>query len=61
MRAALAFSRDGGRERVVLDTDRERLNPDYRLSLSFDFQECEAYGPVDYRCPAFMEIRLANT
>jgi carbonic anhydrase len=57
MNAALHFSREHERLRVVLDTDRERLNGAYRLYLSLGFQECAPYGPVDYACPTYMELR----
>ena len=56
---ALAFVRDRGYRRVVLDTEKERLRPAYELYRSFGFEECAAYGEVDYRFPTFMELRLA--
>lgn len=56
--AAVEFARDGGCERVVLDTAKKHLPAAYRLYLSFGFTECEPYMAVDYRCPTFMELRL---
>jgi putative acetyltransferase len=56
--AALQFSREHERLRVVLDTDRERLNAAYRLYVSLGFHECAPYGPVDYACPTYMELRI---
>ncbi|MDB5094100.1 MAG: ysnE [Candidatus Eremiobacteraeota bacterium] len=56
--AALQFSREHERLRVVLDTDRERLNGAYRLYVSLGFEECAPYGPVDYAHPTFMELRI---
>ncbi len=55
---ALAFSRGHGYRRVVLDTEKRRLRPAYELYRSFGFEECAAYGEVDYRCPTFMELKL---
>ena len=56
---ALAFLRDRGYRRVVLDTEKERLRPAYELYRSFGFEECAPYGEVDYRFPTFMELQLA--
>jgi putative acetyltransferase len=56
--AALQFSREHERLRVVLDTDRERLNAAYKLYVSMGFQECAPYGPVDYARPTYMELRI---
>ena len=56
--AAIAFSRERGRARIVLDTERTRLRAAYELYLSLGFTECQAYGPVDYATPTFMELRL---
>jgi len=56
--AALQRSREHQRLRVVLDTDRERLNAAYKLYVSLGFQECMPYGPVDYARPTYMELRI---
>ena len=54
---ALAFLRDRGYRRVVLDTEKERLRPAYELYRSLGFEECAPYGEVDYRFPTFMELQ----
>jgi GNAT superfamily N-acetyltransferase len=56
--AALAFLRDRGYARVVLDTDKARLPAAYNLYLSIGFTECEPYGPVDYASPTYMDLDL---
>ena len=56
--AALAFARDGGFERAVLDTDKARLAAAYALYESLGFTECAPYGPVDYASPTYMELCL---
>jgi putative acetyltransferase len=56
--ALIAFARDHGYRRVVLDTDRERLNAAYRLYESLGFSDCEPYAAVDYANPTYMELRL---
>lgn len=58
--AAIEFARSQRYERVVLDTDRDRLRAAYELYRSLGFTICEPYGPVDYRCPTFMELRLSR-
>jgi GNAT superfamily N-acetyltransferase len=55
---ATSFSRNQHHDRIVLDTDRERLPAAYRLYLSLGFEKCEPYGPVDYASPTYMELRL---
>jgi GNAT superfamily N-acetyltransferase len=56
--AALDFMRTCGYKRVVLDTAKEQLQAAYQLYLSLGFRDCEAWGPVDYQCPTFMELYL---
>ncbi len=56
--ALIAFARERGYRRVVLDTDRERLNAAYRLYESLGFSDCEPYAAVDYANPTYMELRL---
>ena len=56
--AAIGYARERGCERIVLDTEAERLRAAYELYRSVGFRECEAYGAVDYRCPTFMELQL---
>jgi GNAT superfamily N-acetyltransferase len=58
MNDLLAVARERGYRRVVLDTDREQLEPAYRLYLALGFKECAPYGAVDYGCPTFMELTL---
>jgi GNAT superfamily N-acetyltransferase len=58
--AALAFLRDRGYARVVLDTDKARLSAAYNLYLSLGFTECEPYGPVDYPSPTYMDLDLRD-
>jgi len=55
---ALAFLREQRFGRVVLDTEKRRLQRAYDLYRSFGFEECAPYAPVDYQCPTFMELRL---
>lgn len=59
METAIAFARERGHTRVVLDTERGRLREAYRLYLSLGFVQCEAYAPAEYANPTFMELRLA--
>ena len=56
--AAIDFARQKQCERVVLDTEAQRLNAAYELYRSLGFKECEPYGPVDYANPTYMELRL---
>ncbi|MBV8490650.1 MAG: GNAT family N-acetyltransferase [Candidatus Eremiobacteraeota bacterium] len=58
MEAALAWCRDAGFERIVLDTQRDDLVEAYALYESLGFRECAAYGPVDYANPTYMELSL---
>lgn len=55
---AIAFARERGCERIVLDTQAERLSAAAALYRSMGFTECAAYGPVDYERPTFMELPL---
>lgn len=54
------FARDAGYERVVLDTDKDRLAAAHRLYVSLGFAECTPYETVDYGCPTFMQLRLVS-
>jgi ribosomal protein S18 acetylase RimI-like enzyme len=56
--SALNFLKERRYARVVLDTDKTLLTAAYRLYRSLGFEECEAYGPVDYENPTFMELHL---
>jgi GNAT superfamily N-acetyltransferase len=58
--SAIEFARDAGCERVVLDTAKEHLPVAYRLYLSLGFRESAPYTTVNYRCPTFMELKLAE-
>ncbi len=55
---ALEFLETEGYNRVVLDTDKERLPAAYRLYGSLGFTECGPYARVSYPCPTFMERRI---
>ncbi len=55
--AALDFCRERGYQRVVLDTEKERLSAAYSLYASLGFKDCAPYGPVTYQNPTFMELR----
>jgi GNAT superfamily N-acetyltransferase len=57
--AFLQTSRDRGFTRIVLDTERRRLEAAYRLYASLGFEECEPYGPVDYESPTFMQLHIS--
>ena len=56
--AVLSFARDNKYERVVLDTDADRLRDAVRLYLATGFTPCEPYATVDYRHPTYMECRV---
>jgi GNAT superfamily N-acetyltransferase len=56
--AAITFARESGCERIVLDTEAERLSAAAALYRSLGFKECEPYASVDYERPTFMELRL---
>jgi GNAT superfamily N-acetyltransferase len=58
--AAIAFAREQGRRRIVLDTNKEQLMPAYRLYRSLGFEECEPFATVTYEFPTFMELRLGS-
>jgi GNAT superfamily N-acetyltransferase len=58
LQAAIAFAREAGDERIVLDTHKGQLEAAYRLYRSLGFQECEAYGEVSYQSPTFMQLEL---
>ena len=50
-----------GYSRLVLDTEREALQPAYSLYRSLGFTECEAFADVDYPSPTYMELRLRRS
>jgi GNAT superfamily N-acetyltransferase len=56
--AAIAFACEQGHRRMVLDTNKEQLEPAYALYRSLGFRECEAFATVTYESPTFMELRL---
>jgi GNAT superfamily N-acetyltransferase len=58
--AAVRFLEESGFRRVVLDTDKQRLNAAYQLYRSMGFHECAPYGAVSYECPTFMERLLSR-
>lgn len=53
---ALAFARQRGYSRIVLDTNKDALEPAYRLYRTLGFVECEPFMTVTYACPTFMEL-----
>jgi len=58
MEAAIAYARERSFARIVLDTERDRLAQAYALYRSLGFVHCEAYAPVDYESPTYMELEL---
>lgn len=56
--AAIAHARESGCRRIVLDTNRQQLEPAYRLYQSLGFVDCEPFAEVTYECPTFMELLL---
>ncbi len=56
--AALQFARDRKHERVVLDTEAERLRPAYSLYRSLGFTPCAPYADAGYANPTFLELAL---
>ena len=56
--ASIEFARNMQFARIVLDTDRERLNRAYRLYVALGFKECAPFSGADYACPTYMELRL---
>jgi len=56
--AAVEHARERGCERVVLDTEAERLRAAYELYRSLGFVVCEPYAPVAYAAPTYMELKL---
>jgi len=58
--AFIEAARERGCMSILLDTDREQLAPAYALYRSYGFEECEAYGTVDYATPTFMRLAIAS-
>ncbi|MGZ3539861.1 MAG: GNAT family N-acetyltransferase [Vulcanimicrobiaceae bacterium] len=56
--STIDFARSMQYRRIVLDTDRDRLESAYRLYLSFGFKECAPFAGADYACPTYMELDL---
>lgn len=56
--ATIEHARSAEYRRMVLDTNKERLMPAYRLYRSLGFQECQPFATVTYECPTFMELLL---
>jgi GNAT superfamily N-acetyltransferase len=56
--ATIEYARERRLARIVLDTNKEQLEPAYRLYRSLGFEECEPFTTVSYECPIFMELRL---
>ena len=60
LQALTTTAQERGHRRLVLDTERDRLEVAYRLYLSLGFTECAPYGDVDYASPTFMELPIAS-
>jgi GNAT superfamily N-acetyltransferase len=58
MEAAIAFARESSYRRIVLDTERNRLESAYKLYRSLGFVRCEPYAPAEYADPTYMELVL---
>ena len=58
--AAIAFARENGYRRIVLDTHKAQLPAAYRLYQSLGFVECGPLTAVTYECPTFMELNLSR-
>ena len=58
VQAAIAFANSRAYRRIVLDTNKEALEPAYRLYRALGFRECAPFDTVTYECPTFMELRL---
>jgi len=58
--AVIAYARQQGYRRMVLDTHKNQLVPAYRLYRSLGFAECAPFAEVTYECPTFMELRLQD-
>ncbi|HEX3671170.1 MAG TPA: GNAT family N-acetyltransferase [Candidatus Cybelea sp.] len=56
--SAIAFARDAGFCRLVLDTEKTELEAAYRLYRSLGFEECTPFATVSYDSPTFMELVL---
>jgi GNAT superfamily N-acetyltransferase len=57
--AMLAFARQGGYRRVVLDTDRDRLPAAYELYRSFGFRECAPFATSHSSSATFMDVSVS--
>ena len=58
MQDAAHHARTRGYRRLILDTDKSRLQAAYQLYLSLGFTECDSFGPVSYEDPTYMEFAL---
>lgn len=56
--AAIEFAQARAYRRIALDTNKQALEPAYRLYRSLGFVECEPFAAVTYECPTFMELAL---
>jgi GNAT superfamily N-acetyltransferase len=59
MNALVALAGDRRFERLVLDTQKDRLNDAYRLYVSLGFAECAPFADVTYASPTFMELHVS--
>ena len=53
---AIDFARTRAYRRIALDTNKEALEPAYRLYRALGFVECRPFTTVTYECPTFMEL-----
>lgn len=56
MNALIARATAGLFTRIVLDTQKRRLNDAYRLYVSLGFAECAPFAEATYASPTFMEL-----
>ena len=60
MQHAADHARAQGYRRLVLDTDKQQLEPAYRLYRALGFTECPPYAAVSYPNPTYMELPLSS-
>ena len=58
MTTAIDFARAQRYARILLDTEKARLEPAYLLYRSLGFEEREPFGTVTYESPTFMVLKL---
>ncbi len=55
---AIEFARSQRYAEIVLDTNKEQLEPAYLLYRSLGFEECAPFVTVTYESPTFMALKL---